>query len=521
MADDNKAVGQLATAKLVALIKAETAKKYDKTGGKIDGSAKITGDLQVAGYAECGAMEAQTYIKGDAMVMSPVIMLDDAATDVYLSAAGDGAAKMTITDVDADAPLARLKVATPTGDNDAATRAYVDGKAVDVDESLSDTSTNPVQNKAVKAALDGKLGKSGGDVTGGLNVDLSIGAGGSVSVGRTDADSGIHLSKAANDAGKFTHGSAGADDTVPLARLKVATPTEDDDAATKKYVADSAVRYDAAQELTDAQQIQARKNIGALNAKLAYIYDGMSLLPRNAGSAQVISVTPSVNNNVYALALDGGPENALVLLSGLETPTDAQTNAAANVAYVKAKIAAVEASGGIDVDDALSTTSTNPVQNKAVAAALNNKAGKSVATQSAAGLMSAADKAKLDGVAAGANKTVVDAAMSDTSANPVQAKVVKAYIDDKVAAAGSNITVDAAMSDTSENPVQNKAVKAALDAAIAVRASTSAYGTTKLSNSTTSSSKTLAATPYAVKTALAQAKAYVDSAIAAAINSAY
>lgn len=63
--------------------------------------------------------------------------------------------------------------------------------------------------------------------------------------------------------------------------------------------------------------------------------------------------------------------------------------------------------------------------------------------------------------------------------------------------------------------------KAEVDAAIAVRASTSVYGTTKLSNSTTSSSKTLAATPYAVKTALAQAKAYVDSAIAVAINSAY
>ena len=63
--------------------------------------------------------------------------------------------------------------------------------------------------------------------------------------------------------------------------------------------------------------------------------------------------------------------------------------------------------------------------------------------------------------------------------------------------------------------------KAETDAAIAVRASTSAYGTTKLSNSVTSSSKTLAATPYAVKTALAQAKAYVDNAIAVAINSAY
>ena len=63
--------------------------------------------------------------------------------------------------------------------------------------------------------------------------------------------------------------------------------------------------------------------------------------------------------------------------------------------------------------------------------------------------------------------------------------------------------------------------KAETDAAIAVRASTSAYGTTKLSNSVTSSSKVLAATPYAVRTALNNAKAYTDSAIAVAIQSAY
>ena len=56
--------------------------------------------------------------------------------------------------------------------------------------------------------------------------------------------------------------------------------------------------------------------------------------------------------------------------------------------------------GTIDVDSALSTTSTNPVQNKVVALALAGKASTEVATQSAAGLMSAADKIKLDGLTA-------------------------------------------------------------------------------------------------------------------------
>jgi len=53
----------------------------------------------------------------------------------------------------------------------------------------------------------------------------------------------------------------------------------------------------------------------------------------------------------------------------------------------------------------------------------------SVATTSANGLMSSSDKSKLDGIATGANKTVVDTAMSTTSTNPVQNKVVKAAID--------------------------------------------------------------------------------------------
>lgn len=53
------------------------------------------------------------------------------------------------------------------------------------------------------------------------------------------------------------------------------------------------------------------------------------------------------------------------------------------------------------------------------------------ATASAAGLMSAADKAKLDGVAAGSNHVTVDAELSTTSTNPVQNKVIKSALDSK------------------------------------------------------------------------------------------
>lgn len=53
------------------------------------------------------------------------------------------------------------------------------------------------------------------------------------------------------------------------------------------------------------------------------------------------------------------------------------------------------------------------------------------ATASAAGLMSAADKSKLDSVATGANKITVDSTLSADSTNPVQNKAVKVALDGK------------------------------------------------------------------------------------------
>lgn len=50
------------------------------------------------------------------------------------------------------------------------------------------------------------------------------------------------------------------------------------------------------------------------------------------------------------------------------------------------------------------------------------------ATASAMGMMSAEDKAKLDGIAEGANKVTVDASLSSTSTNPVQNKAVNAAV---------------------------------------------------------------------------------------------
>lgn len=92
------------------------------------------------------------------------------------------------------------------------------------------------------------------------------------------------------------------------------------------------------------------------------------------------------------------------------------------------------------VDSSLSSTSTNAIQNKAVNTALSGKASTAVATTSANGLMSASDKTKLNGIAIGANKTTVDSVLSTTSTNPVQNKAVKAALDSKLNTSGGTLT---------------------------------------------------------------------------------
>ena len=84
---------------------------------------------------------------------------------------------------------------------------------------------------------------------------------------------------------------------------------------------------------------------------------------------------------------------------------DESTYVGPTAAAKLAALAKAAAKNAITVDDQLYSQSTHPVQNKVVTAALGEKAGKSVATPYINGLMSAADKAKLDGIEAGATKT--------------------------------------------------------------------------------------------------------------------
>ena len=110
---------------------------------------------------------------------------------------------------------------------------------------------------------------------------------------------------------------------------------------------------------------------------------------------------------------------------------EANQNAFSNVKVGDTTIAADSKTDTLTIVAGSNVTITPDATNDAVTIAAKDTTYSDVTT-SAHGLMSAADKTKLDTVATGANKTVVDSALSSTSTNPVQNMVINSAIADKV-----------------------------------------------------------------------------------------
>lgn len=132
------------------------------------------------------------------------------------------------------------------------------------------------------------------------------------------------------------------------------------------------------------------------------------------------------------------------------------------------------------IDSTLSGSSTNPVQNKVVYNAL---AGKQDKLTAGTGISISGNtiSCTVSGGSGGGSITV-DSTMSSTSTNPVQNKVIYSALQGKqntltagtgisisgntisctVSGGGGTVTVDSALSGTSTNPVQNKVIYTAL-----------------------------------------------------------
>ena len=114
----------------------------------------------------------------------------------------------------------------------------------------------------------------------------------------------------------------------------------------KKYVDNNAagagaVRYDAKQTLEFAQQAQARRNIDAAPQDTPNFTGYITITPPNGDMGHGVGMTASVagGGHQYALNISDVDEGEPTLLTGVKTPTDTDTNAAATVEYVNAKVA--------------------------------------------------------------------------------------------------------------------------------------------------------------------------------------
>ncbi|WP_337398706.1 hypothetical protein [Phascolarctobacterium succinatutens] len=284
------------------------------------------------------------------------------------------------------------------------------GTNITVDSALSSTSTNPVQNKVLYAALNNKLDKNGTATYAARDSSGNIIS--STYAKKTDLNSYVKSinNMKPDSAGNVNISSSGGGSNITV---------------------------DSTLSGTSSNAIANKAVYAALNNKL----------DKTGTAAAATKATQDSYGNVivttYARKSD---------LSGyVKTINNQEPDANGNINISTG-------SGGtgtnITVDSTLSSTSSNPIANKAVYAALNNKLDKNgtamYASRDSSGNVfgsTYATKTELSKCVKSINNLT-----PDSSGN----------VNISTNGGGTNITVDTALSGTSNNAISNKAVYAAL-----------------------------------------------------------
>ena len=290
------------------------------------------------------------------------------------------------------------------------------GTNITVDSTLSSTSTNPVQNKVLYAALNNKLDKNG------------------------------TATYAARDSSGNIISSTYAKKTDLSSYVKSINNVKPDSAGNVNISTSgggSNITVDTALSGTSSNAIANKAVYAALNNKLD---------KTGTAAAATKATQDSYGNvivNTYARKSD---------LSGyVKTINNQEPDANGNI-----NISTGGAGTGtnITVDSTLSSTSNNPIANKAVYAAVNNKLDKTgiaaYATRDSSGnviINTYATKNELSGCVKSINNIT-----PDSSGN----------VNISTSGGGANITVDTVLSANSANAIANKAVYNALSGKLGV-----------------------------------------------------
>ncbi len=196
------------------------------------------------------------------------------------------------------------------------------------------------------------------------------------------------------------------------------------------------VEVDTELDGTSTSPVQNGVIKAALDTKAPLASPALTGTPTAPTAAAATNNTQIATTAFVKTALDG--------FTPVELPIT--TNNIADSAVTSEKLASGAVTAGRIKNGAVTTSkindgavTTDKLDNGAVT--LAKLASTSMdATQSTAGLMSSADKTKLDGIATGATNVTVDSSLDGTSTNAIQNKVVKSALDLKAPLASPSFT---------------------------------------------------------------------------------
>jgi len=334
--------------------------------------------------AEVNVQADWTAVSGDAAILNKPEHLVQDADYVHTDNNYTTEEKMKLAGVEAGA---EVNVQADWAETDSTSDAFIKNKPLtDVDNALSDTSTDPVQNKVVKAALDEKV----------------------------DKVAGMQLSQ-----NSFTNG-----EKEKLASIETGATNVTVDSAISQNsdnpVSSKAIYTELSKKVNSSgsKQLSDENFTSEEKTKLAGIQNGATNVSVD------VAITQNSNNPVTSAAIYAELAKKVDADGGAGLSDNNFTDA------YKEKLDGIasEATKTI-VDATITENSTNPVTSAAVFAALATK----VDADGGAGLsdnnFTDAYKTKLEGIEAGANKITVDSATSTTSTNPVQNKVITGAVN--------------------------------------------------------------------------------------------
>lgn len=389
------------------------------------------------------------------------------------------AATITIGNVTTSAPGTSASV-TNRGTSSAAVLDFVLPKGKDgadggvtVDEELSSTSTNPVQNNVIYNAL---LNKVGTDIFSGFAL---MGATSTIAWRQgSQAVGSINASSYTGNAASATQDSAGNVITSTYATktelnscvktVNNVAPDSDGNVNITVSGGGSNITVDAELSAISTNPVQNKVIKGALDdkanlnklntfSKENWFQKGMCLIAyrdsdsaikwyQSAANPPIASIDATNYTGTAARATQDGAGNVITDTYAKKTDVSGMVKSVNNIKPDSNGNVTITVSGGsnVTVDTTLSATSTNPIANKTVYSALGGKLGK---TETAY----AATKATQDGagnVIATTYIKTVNNVKPDSNGNV-----------NISGGTGGNITVDSVLSPTSTNAIQNKVVQ--------------------------------------------------------------